>query len=185
MASPLAIAIKFLEDFGFFDIILPFLLVFTLVFAILQKTKVLGAEDGKSRKNLDAMVAFSIALFVVIAGNIVTVIKEAMPLISLILIILVSFMLLAGSFVGSEEYKIEGKMRIFLTTLVFIGIVLVFLGVIKTDSGVSWLRYGWDYMLENWATGPLVSSLVFLAVILVVVYYVLGGREEKEKEGGS
>lgn len=181
MASPLAISLKFLEDFGFFDVILPFLLVFTLVFAILQKTKILGTEDGKAKKNLDAMVAFSVALFVVVASNIVAVIREAMPMVSLVLVVLVSFMLLAGSFAGSKEYEVKGKLKVFLTTLVFIGIVLIFMGVIKTDSGESWLRYSWDYVLENWATGPLVSSLIFLAVILVVIYYILGGKKHPEK----
>lgn len=184
MASPLAIAVKFLEDFGFFDIILPFLLVFTLVFAILEKTQILGAVEGKAKKNLDAMVAFSIALFVVVASNIVATIKMAMPMVSLVLIVIISFMMLAGSFVGSEEYKITGNLKIFLTALVFIGIVLIFLGVIKTKEGVSWLRYGWDYVLENWATGPLVSSLIFLAVILAVVYYIIGWKGESKPPGG-
>ena len=36
--------ISFLNTLGVYDIILPFLLVFTLVFAILEKTKVLGTE---------------------------------------------------------------------------------------------------------------------------------------------
>ena len=182
MASPLAISLKFLEDFGFFDVILPFLLVFTLIFAILQKTKILGTVEGKAKKNLDAMVAFSIALFVVVASNIVAVIREAMPLVSLVLVVLVSFMLLAGSFSGSEEYKVTGGLKIFLTTLVFIGIVLIFMGVIRTKSGVSWLKYSWDYMLANWATGPLVSSLIFLGIILVVIYYILGGKEKPSDE---
>lgn len=188
MASPLAIAVKFLDDFGFFDIILPFLLVFTLVFAILEKTKILGAVDNKAKKNLDAMVAFSVALFVVVASNIVSIIREAMPMISLVLVVLVSFMMLAGSFVGSQEYKITGWLKWFLTILVFIGVVLIFMGVVKTESGVSWLRYSWDYVLENWATGPLVSSLIFLAIVFVVIYYIIGfekGPGKPETEEGK
>ena len=34
--------LSFLERFGFYDIVLPFLLVFTIVFAVLEKTKILG-----------------------------------------------------------------------------------------------------------------------------------------------
>ena len=37
-------AVDFLQDFGFFDVVLPFLLVFTLVFGILEKTKIFGTE---------------------------------------------------------------------------------------------------------------------------------------------
>ena len=36
--------INVLVDLGVYDVILPFLLVFTIVFAILEKTKVLGLE---------------------------------------------------------------------------------------------------------------------------------------------
>ena len=39
--------IEFLGDMGVYDVILPFLLVFTIVFAILEKTKILGtAKEG-------------------------------------------------------------------------------------------------------------------------------------------
>ena len=36
--------IVFLEKLGVYEIILPFLLVFTMVFAILEKTRVYGVE---------------------------------------------------------------------------------------------------------------------------------------------
>ena len=76
MPSPLEIAVNFLKDFGFFDVVLPFLLVFTIVFAVLEKTLILGKEENnKPKKNIDAMVAFSIALFVVAASNIVDVLQ--------------------------------------------------------------------------------------------------------------
>src|SRR3989338_3185819 len=96
--STLGNAIAFLQDFGLFDVILPFLLVFTLVFAVLEKTKIFGVEGEKSqsRKNLNAMVAFSIAFFVTASVNIVAAFQVALPWISLVLVILVSFLLLSG-----------------------------------------------------------------------------------------
>ena len=48
----------------FVETILPFLLVFTLVFAILEKTKILG--DGK--RQIDAIVALVIGLIFVAFG---------------------------------------------------------------------------------------------------------------------
>ncbi|MEK6934609.1 MAG: hypothetical protein AABW46_01900, partial [Nanoarchaeota archaeon] len=93
MVSPLQSAIDFLDSFGFFDIILPFILVFTLLFAIFEKTEILG----KNKKNLSALASFAIAFFVVGATNIIPVLKEALPMISLILIVIISFLLLYGS----------------------------------------------------------------------------------------
>ena len=51
------------QHFIFQEFILPFLLVFTIVFAVLEKTKLLG--DGK--KQLDAIVAFVVGLIFVTA----------------------------------------------------------------------------------------------------------------------
>ena len=87
MVSPLEGSLEFLEAFGFFNVVLPFLLVFTLIFAILEKTRILGTEDGKSRKNLNAMLSFVFALFVVATKEIVLAIRGSLPQVALILII--------------------------------------------------------------------------------------------------
>ena len=44
MVTPLNNAIEFLREFGFFNVVLPFLLVFTVVFGILEKTRLFGTE---------------------------------------------------------------------------------------------------------------------------------------------
>ena len=38
-------AIEFLQEIGFYDVVLPFLLVFTVFFGVLEKTKIFGTED--------------------------------------------------------------------------------------------------------------------------------------------
>ena len=45
------------QDAGVFDIVLPFLLVFAIVFAILEKSKVFGTDADKNPKtNINAIV---------------------------------------------------------------------------------------------------------------------------------
>jgi len=175
MPSPLEIAIIFLKDFGFFDVILPFLLVFTIVFAVLEKTMILGKENNKPKKNLDSMVAFAIALFVVAASNIVAVLQQSLPMVTLVLIVIISFMLLMGSFMGTGEFSFNNYKytKYFLVFSLIIGVSLIFLGAIESDNGDSWLRIIWDYVQENWFTGPAFSGIVFLAIIVLVILYVL------------
>ena len=111
-ATPLGNAIQFLQDFGFFTVVLPFLLVFTIIFGILEKTKIFGVEkDKQPKKNLNSMIAFVIAFFVVAASNIVEVIQASLPWVSLVLIIIISFLLLTGVFFGDEEYKLWDKQK--------------------------------------------------------------------------
>lgn len=192
MVSPLEIAIKFLDDFGFFNVVLPFIFVFAVVFAILEKTMILGNEGTKEkpkpRASINAMVSFAVALFVVAATNVVSAIRESLPMIVLVLIVIISFMMLAGSFMGSGEFSFSDDRykfwRISLTVIMFIAVILIFMGVIKTDEGVSWLNYSWNYIISNWATGPVVSGIVFLAVIIGAIYFIVGPREKKGEENG-
>ena len=59
----------FFRELGVYDVLLPFILVFTITFAILERTKLFGTEkDSKNvdhtKKNLNAMVAFVVAFLV-------------------------------------------------------------------------------------------------------------------------
>jgi hypothetical protein len=179
MPSPLEIAVNFLKDFGFFDVVLPFLLVFTIVFAILEKTMILGKEkvggEDRPKKNLDAMVAFSIALFVIAASNVVAVLQQSLPMVTLVLIVIICFMLLMGSFMGTGEFSFNNYKytKYFLVFFILIGLSLIFLGAIESSNGDSWLRIAWDYIQENWFTGPAFSGIIFLIIIVLVIIYVL------------
>ena len=188
MSSQLVRALDFLKEFGFFEVILPFLLVFTLVFAILEKTKLFGEENVKGekypRKNVDSMIAFVIAFFVIAATNVVSIIKEAMPKISLVLVILISFMLLAGSFMGDKQFNFEENkiFKWFLILVIFVGILLIFLSAIKSeDSDETWLESLWNYISSGYETGPVIGTIIFLIFLVVIIGYVVGFKTE----GGS
>lgn len=172
MASPLEVAIDFLDNFGFFQIVLPFILVFTLVYAILDKTKILGSNEGKGKANINALFAFAVALFVVSATNIVNILREAIPVITLVLVVLISFMLLYGSLHGDKEFELSGRWKWFLSIVIFIGVILIFMNFIKTDDGDSWLEVFWDFVTQDFSSGAIVSSIVFLAIIVFVVWAV-------------
>lgn len=182
MASPLQGSIDFLESFGFFDIVLPFILVFVIVFAILEKTRILGEEDKQPKRNINALVGFVIGLFVVAATNVVHVLREALPLITLVLIVLISFMLLVGAFHGEKEFTFAESRgwRIFLTLVMFIAVLLIFGNFIETDSGETWLEAFWDFVTGDLGSGAVVSTVIFLAIIIFVVWFVgWGGKENK------
>ena len=99
--------LEFFERLGIYDVILPFLLVFTLVFAIFERTKVLGTEklDGEetSKKNLNAMTSFVIAFLVVASAQMVSIINSALPKIVILLFLGVFFLLLIPHLVLYES----------------------------------------------------------------------------------
>ena len=80
--------------------VLPFLLVFVLVFAVLQKTKILG--DGK--KQIDALVALAVALILIGTKTPRDYIVQMMPWLAVALIVLLVFFLIYG-FADSDKEK--------------------------------------------------------------------------------
>jgi len=175
--------ITFLGKVGVYDVILPFLLVFTIVFAILDKTKVLGTEKVEGRevtkKNINSIVAFVIGFLVIASTKLVAVINEVMANIVLLLILVVSFLLLVGVFFGSKEVTLEnfpGWTKFFMI-LLFIGIVLIFLNALKWLSFlISLLEFG-D---SQWS-----SAIAMMIIILLFIIYITKDPGSKKNEKKS
>ncbi len=178
MVSPLQNAIQFFRDFGLFDVVLPFLLVFSIMFAILEKTKILGVDKIKDqeipKRSLNSMVAFVIAMLVVATNKIVSAINQALPNVVLIIISFVAFLLMIGIFMGTGELKLVEKYPKF--TMGFIGfsliaLILIVLDSLKLADGQSWMDYILTYTFGN-LTGPIVTSAIFLIVVIAAIVYI-------------
>ncbi len=188
MVSPLGSAINFFKEFGLFDVVLPFLLVFAIVFAILEKTKILGTEKIKgeeyAKRNLNTIVAFVMAMFVVATNKIVTALNQALPNVVFLAIIIISFLMLVGTFYKSGEFDFakthEGWVKGFMI-VILVGIILIFANSIPRTNNQSWLEYVFDYVVNNFS-GTIVTSAIFLIVAIVAVVYVTkasGGSGKK------
>src|SRR3989344_9594322 len=141
MASALESAIVFLKDFGLFDIVLPFLFVFSIVFAVLEKTFILGKDGDDPKKNLNGMVSFVIAFFVVATNQVVNAINKILPNVVLLLVLSVCFLLLIGIFMTTGELNLETKHKYFykfFILLMFLGVIVIFLNSLEKD-GRTWL----------------------------------------------
>ena len=178
MVSPLEKAVEFFREFGLFDVVLPFLLVFAIVFAILEKTLILGVDEVKGTKypkrSLNTTVAFVIAMFVVATNKIVMAINRALPNIVLLIVIIISFLMLVGVFYKTGEFdfaKDYKKTTGFFVILLFIVILLIFADSIMKTQDQSWLGYIVNYVVENFS-GTVVTSLLFLVVAVGAIYYV-------------
>lgn len=175
--------IEFFDKIGIYDVVLPFLLVFTIVFAILEKTKVLGMEqvgDKKvTRKNLNSMAAFVMSFLVVASSQLVEIITQVSSQMVVLLMMSVLFLVLVGSFYKEGEVSLEGGWQKLFMVIMFIGIVLIFLQAIKTEDGDSWLEYAFDYMAGNWSSTG-VASILLILFVAAIMYWMTKGEEKKE-----
>jgi len=154
------------------EVILPFLLVFTIVFAVLQKSKVLG--DGK--KQIDAIVALVIGLLVISFANATGLIVRLVPFMAVSLVVILVFMILWGMFWKEGEFDVgKGpKMAAGIVALIAVIIaVLVFTGF-------------WQNIASMFSSGSsLLANVVVIAVVIIAIIVVVmsggssGGKSDK------
>jgi hypothetical protein len=135
--------------------ILPFTLVFTLVFAVLQKTKLLG-DDSQKVNLIIGIVTGALLISFPFPRDIVV---KLMPFLAVALTILFVFMLFYGFVVNKKDGDILGKYLKIAFGIIF-GIALV--TVLLIISGY------WDYVF-NWTFGGQGGTKVWLNAIMVVV----------------
>ncbi len=180
MASAFRDIIVFFDKIGVYDVVLPFLLVFTIVFAILEKTKVLGTDKVGdmivTKKNLNSMIAFVIGFLVVASTKLVETINKAMADMVLVLLLIFSFLLLIGTFYSEkEEVILEGKWRIGFMIAVLIGIILIWL------NAIGWLSEWWDYLVLHWDSTAVLSIILIVIIIVYMVWVTRSPKPQGDK----
>lgn len=186
MVSAFRGIIEFFDNMGLYDVVLPFLLVFAIVFAILEKTKVFGMEeiDGRkyTRKNINSIVAFVMAFLVVASSQLVDILTRVSSYTVILLMVSVLFLLLIGSFLKEGEgVFLEGGWKWFFMIIMFIGIVLIFLSAIKNENGDSWLEMGWSWIAGG-STSNAVGSVILLIIVILFMAYIV---KEPNKPGSK
>jgi|SRR3989338_559008 len=179
MVSAFRSVIEFFNEIGLFEVVLPFLLVFTIVFAILEKTKVFGTEtiEGKKypKKNLNATASFVIAFFVIASSKLVEIITTVSSFTVILLMLSVLFLLLIGSFMKEGEgVFLSGSWQYFFMILMFVGIVLIFV------FALGWWDQLWGF-LRFGKSGDTVGAIVLLVIIFLFVWYVVKGEPHHDK----
>ncbi|RIB35090.1 MAG: hypothetical protein BXU00_03335 [Candidatus Nanoclepta minutus] len=182
-----------LKNFGFFDIILPFILIYALIFGILAKTQILGdpfEKDNEARarfvRSIISLISLSIAFLVVGAYNVVLRIQEFIPYailyilsVFMLLVSMSAFYLPTGGQVKENEFENYRKVILVLSIIIFSILTLVSLGIISVQSIQSGLESG----LNN----EIIGLIIIFGFIGFVIYWITreGKKEEKGAKGGS
>jgi hypothetical protein len=152
--------------------------VFTIVFAVLQKTKILGEE----KKNFNVMVSLVMALAVVIPHIVgrypfnfdpVNVINQALPQVSIILVAIIMLLLIIGVF-GNEIDFAGTSLSGWIVVLAFIAVVLIF------GSAVGWFPLPlWLGFLYN----PELQALVVMILVFgIIIWFITKDDSKKTQE---
>jgi hypothetical protein len=172
----LAQGILKLQEIGIMDVILPFILVFTIVFAVLQKTKILGHDETnekRPKKNFNAVIALVMALAVVVphitgsypsdSVDIVNIVNAALPNISVVLIAVIMMLLMIGVF-GGEVNIFKSGIGGWAVAFAIVATVFIF------GSAAQWwqLPFWLDFMMDSDTQALVIILLVFGALIAFI-----------------
>jgi len=179
--GPFVGAVLFLDKLGVYDVVLPFLLVFTIVFAILEKTKVLGTEmvgsEELPRRNLNSMAAFVIGFLVIASSTLVASISAIMAKMVLLLALMISILMLLGSFEDPSKMKkgffLKGKTKGWFIGLMIFGMSIIFFDSMTFD-GNTWLEIAFGFLAEYW-DNSFVGTIVLLGIIGGFILWVTKG----------
>ncbi|RME77838.1 hypothetical protein D6774_03150 [Candidatus Woesearchaeota archaeon] len=162
---------QFLYDIGFYDVILPFLFIFTIVFAVLQKSTAFGTyEGGVPKKNINALVAFVVGFLFVASISRVAAFESIAQRISLALVAMVMVSLVLGAF-GQHLDVGKSKAYWIVVLIIVVAIFVSSLGFSDYISGRSVL----EVLLTPW--------LVMIFFFLLVVWFIVrdtGTNKPKE-----
>ncbi len=144
------------NDIGVFSYVLPFLIIFAVVFAILEKSHILGLE-GKA-KGVNAIVAISIALMGLLNDFVSTFFATIFPRMGVFLAILLVILIFLGFFTDASAW--QGKSFWWIGLIV--GLVVAFWA---WENWASYNSYGiFDgYFFQNTELWGTIFWLVLLA----------------------
>lgn len=145
--------------------IYPFLLIFFIIFALLEKTKVLG-----EKKQINALVAFVIGLIFVAAVYPKMVVGNMILFLTVAIIVVFVVLLLWGFIAGEEGLKWANAPKALKWIL---GIVII-LGVLLALLWASGLGLGFLSGLFGPETKNFWVNAMFIVVIAVALAVVLG-----------
>lgn len=157
------------EQLGVFDILLPLLLIFTVVYAILDRTKIFG----KDKTAINAITAIVIAVLSINNIYVMSFFKILFAQVALGIALLIAAVLMTGLLVGKKAHG----WRVIITIFGFI----IFIWMFSRAADEYQRYYGVfafglftsDWWMQN------ASWMILLAFIVIVVAAVIAGSQKK------
>ncbi|MEX0920545.1 MAG: hypothetical protein WDZ69_03125 [Candidatus Pacearchaeota archaeon] len=164
-----------LQHWIFTDFALPFLLVFFIVFGILEKSKLFG--EGKQ---LNAGIAFIIGMIFVVAVAPKLVVSNLILFLTVALVVMFVGLLLWGFVAGEDGLKFENVPP---TLKWFIGIfiaIAVFAGLLwAAGTSVEVFDTIFNFLFQSSWSGAFWTNVSFIAVIIIALVLVLKPKSGK------
>lgn len=169
----LRVGAQYLASIGFDTVVLPFILIYVILFATFERTKILGTWDGKkSKSNFNSMASFVMSFMFIAYNEYVLGLNKILPSIALFIVMIFFLQLLLGFFGLNRSELLKGKV---VTSLIFLGVVLIFgfsLKILNEDLILSFTTF---------FTHP----IIWISGLFLVIIMFISGTSDSLPKGSS
>jgi hypothetical protein len=165
--------VYWLDYWGVRDIILPFILIFTIFFAVLEKIHLFGPKD----KKYNVVLSLAVALLVIIPhatgmypaeADVVNIINDSIPEVALLAIVVVLLLFMVGLTGGTVPQKTG------LTSLLAIAAMAILVMIfVNAMTPVPILQY----------IDPSIQALIVILLIFGLIIWFVTKEEPAQKKG--
>ncbi len=171
-------AIETLAESGFLDIFLPFMLIFVIVFAVLQKSNIFGTGEEKRKYNVILALVMGLAVVIPhalgtypVESDPVLMINNVLPNISLIMLAVIAFMLIVGVFGANIKIGDNANLNAIIVIFAAISVVATF--------GVA---AGWFGQLPFWLEflADESTQVLFVTILImgIIIWFITAPKKD-------
>lgn len=171
-----------LEDLGFFDVFLPFLLIFSLAFVVAN----LMPKMGRKNAGIFALVIslLSVATHVIDFGvgiDVVAFINSILPGIAALLIGIIAIFFVLGLVAPNAINPVNKWIGVIAGV---IALIIVIIGLMQ-QAPASPSGYQWNSFV-NWLTAPdTIAWLVMIGAFIASIWFITSGGSKGEENSGN
>jgi len=180
--------LQLLEDFGFFSVVIPFLLIFALFYAMILKTGVLGTLSDAWTKTTAAIISMAAAFLVIVYTPVIDALRILIPQAGFLIVAVMLFLMLVAFLVPNWSSAI-GEEKWWIVPAVIV-LIVIFLGMVGASVGESVpALYGFTQFLIGKI--PLefpeeaMNTLMAFAIVIGIPLIVVGIIMWKSSSSGS
>jgi uncharacterized membrane protein len=149
-----------MEQAGFFSYVLPFLLIFALVFGILTRTQIF-----KDNKAINGVIALVVGLLSLQFDFVPIFFSEIFPRLGIGLAIILALLILAGLFFDPRNKLIN-------YSLLVVGVIIFLVVLIQTFGWVGWTS---GFLLyDSW---PTIVMVIIVLAVLALIFNSVGPKK--------
>ena len=145
----------------------PFLLIFFIVFAVLEKTKVLG----ENKRQINALISFVIGLIFVGAVFPKIIVGNLVLFLTIALVIMFVVLLLWNFAVGGEKgFEMSKGLKTALMIIIGVAVLIAVFWASGVNAGF------FDFLFRSDWSNSLWTNLLFIVVIAIALAFAIGKK---------